>query len=230
MENRNQIKNAGKKVYRLFILLPLFFAIALNAQETGFGYGGILGIGQANIRTDGLSSPQPKISFTGGVTTSYKFNKNLGLGLDITGVTKGAKVSGSEKAGFPSQTYNYQETYTMLDLDIPVVLRAYIGSDNLNLNIMGGAGMNFNLLAFSSRVYEDASYDADNGYRERALTGINTTNLSYTFGLGLTAKAGSGDYYFIQAKTNGPLSSMGRINGSDATHNSLTITFGYLFY
>lgn len=225
---KNKMKTKFKAGFGLFFILT--FAGLANGQESGFGYGAILGVGQANIQTAGLASPQPKISFTAGVTTSYKFNRHLGIGLDITGVSKGTKITGSEKSGFPAQTYTYQESYSMIDIDMPLLLRGYIGNDKLSLNVMGGAGMNFNVLAFSNRVYDDASYDADNGYRQKNLSGINATNLSYTFGLGLTAKAAAGNYYFVQARTTGPLNSMGTINGSEARHNSLNITFGYLFY
>lgn len=92
------MKKIRKTKFRI-VLTALFVMSApafIEAQESGFGYGAILGVGQANIQTSGLASPQPKISFTAGVTTSYKFNRYLGIGLDITGVSKGTKVTGSE--------------------------------------------------------------------------------------------------------------------------------------
>lgn len=201
----------------------------LEAQESGFGYGAVFGVGQAGIQSDGLPNASSKIAFTGGVATSYKFNRMFGLTLDITGVSKGARSAGSETSGFPSQTYTYNETYTMVDLDIPVMAKLYLGSDKLSLNAMGGVGMNFNLLAFSNRVYDNSNYDADNGYTGKQLQGINTTNLSYTAGLGITAQAAD-NYYFIHLRMTGPLNSFGTINSLSAYHNNFNITFGYLFY
>jgi hypothetical protein len=225
----NELAKEFGKWKKSIAILPMCMTLLLSAQEGGFGYGTVLGIGQASVKSDGLPNATSKIAFTGGVATSFKFNKAFGLTLDITGVSKGAKTQGVEQGGIAGPDQKYTETYTLVDLDIPVMAKAYIGSDRLNLNIMGGVGMNFNLLAFSNRVYEDAGYNEDNGYTGRQLTGINTTNLSYTVGLGLTARAVD-NYYFIHLRTTGPLNSFGTINGNSAYHNNFNITFGYLFY
>ncbi|MBS3913857.1 MAG: outer membrane beta-barrel protein [Bacteroidetes bacterium] len=212
----------------IFYFIFIFISCHVFAQEHGFGYGTILGIGQNTIKCDGLNGATPKVGFTAGMATSYKFNKMFGLSLDITGVTKGVKAKGSEVT-FPSQTHNYQENYTFIDLDIPVMAKLYLGSDRINLNAMGGVGMNFNLVAISSRTYDESDYNSDNGYSGKQLQDINPTNLSYTAGVGITAKSAE-NYYFIHLRLTGPLSELGKINGNTAFHSNFNITFGYLFY
>lgn len=200
-------------------------------QTEGFGYGTILGIGQANVNSDGLPQNSSKISFTGGVTSCYKFNNLFGLTLDITAVSKGAKNSGTEKGGGVfSGDQKYNENFTFVDLDIPLMAKFCIGSEKININLLGGVSMNFNLLATGSRTYENSSYNDNNGYSGRQLSGINTTNLGYTAGLGITAMATPDNFYFIHLRTNGPLNEFGSIAGHKAYHQNFNITFGYLFY
>ncbi len=211
----------------LFLLsLLVFNTYSAFAQ---LGIGSVVGIGQADMKAPGLGAVDPKIAFTVGASSCYRFNPLFGLGLDVVGTSKGGVFNGSEKAGFPSQTYNFKETYTLVDLEVPLIARLYLGNDNLSFNALAGAGMNFNIFAASSRVYSDANRNDNYGYTGQSLSGINPTNLSYTYGLGITAKARE-NYYYVNVRSNGPLTSLGTINGQEAQHHSFSLTFGYLFY
>lgn len=203
----------------------MHFTIA-NAQ---LGIGSLIGIGQTSMTAPGLGTVEPKLQFTAGATSCYRFNRFFGLGLDITGTSKGGYYNGSEKAGFPSQTYQYKETYTLIDLEVPIVARLFIGNDNLSFNALAGTGMNFNLYAASKRVYSDESYNNNHGYTGANLNGINPTNLSYLYGLGITARARD-NYYYVNVRINGPLNAFGKFNGQNATYHGFSLVFGYLFY
>lgn len=221
------MKNA-KRIILIFVLIN-FFAINIGkAQDNGFAYGTILGIGQTQVRCDGLSNSAAKVGFTAGFASAYKFNRFFGLTLDITGNTKGFKTNGSEYT-FPSQEHKYTENYTFVDVDVPVMAKLYLGSDRLNVNLMAGLSMNFNVLAVSTRTFDESGYNNDNGYSGKSVSGIDPVNTAYTAGVGLTARAAE-NYYFIHLRTVGPLSAFGKINNNSAYHSGFNITFGYLFY
>ena len=221
-----------QRIIKIAILLTIINSMKMEfckAQSTGFGMGSVVGIGQVNMTAPGLGTVNPKIQYTVGATSMYKFNKMFGVGIDIVGTSKGGFVNGSENAGLPSQTYKFKETYSMIDVEVPVIAQLYLGNDKLSFNALAGAGMNFNIYAASKRVYEDENRNSNYGYSGKGLNNINPTNLSYTFGIGLTAKNG-GDYYYVHFRRNGALSPMGTFNGQNAYYGSFNLTFGYLFY
>lgn len=217
------------QLFTVLALAIMFLPANGRAQSSGFGIGTVLGVGQATMHAPGLGTINPKIQFTAGATTCYKFNSFFGLGLDIVGTSKGGSYNGSENAGFPSQQYTFKETYTMVDLEVPLMAKFFIGNDNLSFNAMAGPSMNFNIIATSTRVYDDANRNSNYGYTAKNLNGINPTNFGYTYGVGLMARSGS-NYYFVNLRRNGPLGPFGQLNGQNATHSGFNLTFGYLFY
>lgn len=223
------MRNSTLKI--TLVAAAMICAARMNAQTGGkFGYGTKFGIGQSNLRVGGYD-PESNLMFTVGMATSYKFTDHLGVSLDVMGTSKGAKIRGTEPGGIGYPEHKYTDKYNFVDIEIPVMVKAYLGGEKLSFNFMFGGAINFNLLALESRTFDDGDWNNQYGTDPKQMPGIKTTNKALTFGLGATAKSGENNFYFIELRsTLGLNSSLGTIKGANAYHNALHINLGYLFY
>lgn len=218
-----------KRFFILFLVLCALNNIAI-AQFDGFKYGARFGIGRATINEAAIGDQTGKLALSGGITSAYYFNKTFGLQADFLFTSKGSRASGQEvvQGFFGSTTFNYEETYRMYYLEVPVTGRVAFGTDNFLVRFYGGPSLNFNLLGTQTRIYEDPDYNEDQGFYDRRIAGLELVEGAGVFGTGFEV-AGDEGIFFLDIRNVMAFTPFGRVNGQDAYNNYFVVGVGYLY-
>jgi hypothetical protein len=216
--------------YLYFLIAFLFITHLCSAQSAGFRYGVRFGIGQANISGAGIGNQTGKLALNAGLTSSFQFNKHLGLNADFLFVSKGSRASGTTSTGglFPSN-YKYEESYKLYYFEIPVMAKLSIGFSNLHLKAFAGPSINFNLKGTQTRTYEDQNFNNNSGFSDRKIPGLQLMEFAGVAGAGFDVEMGNKQILFLDARYNWALNSFGVINGNNAYNNYFSVGVGYLY-
>ncbi|MES2800626.1 MAG: porin family protein [Bacteroidota bacterium] len=203
------------------------------AQEKQLLVGARFGVGESKINFEGLSGEKSKIAFTGGVSTTYHFNRFFGVGADFMAAAKGGRYRGyTERQDVLGNTirYNYRDQYDIYTFEIPLTAKLRIPlNETFALKAFAGPNFQFSLYGTESRQYDDANYNEDYGYSRRKLNDLNTLELGVQYGAGLEVKSINQQALFIDFRMNESLSDLGTIQDRKVISNNYLISIGYLF-
>lgn len=223
-----------KKVL-LTIAVMLTGLYELPAQDEqrmdGFHYGGRLGLGTSTLSGSSIANPGSKLSFTGGVSGIYFFNDNMALSADFLVNTKGGENSGQIQDGADlwgnPYTYDYEEKFSIIDLDIPLLVRGMIGKSDFRVSGLAGVSTNFNLVALETRTYSDGSYQNSNGYQNREIASREVMHFGGVVGGGFVVNSGADDLFMLDIRYHIPFSDAFKVNDQAVQHQYFTISVGY---
>jgi hypothetical protein len=212
-------------LFFLFQLSPLCFS-----QSNGLRIGASLGVGEATIKKTDISNQTGKLAFQGGLALNYQFIKNFGLYGNILYATKGSRSSGTERVSgfFGTTDYKFEEKYVLDYIEVPVMPKLSFGGEKFYIKIFAGPSLNFNLSGKQNKQYEDASYNQDNGYGFRKITGLQLVEYALVYGAGFDVEISDGSVLFLEIRQSKALNSFGTINNKNAYNQYFTLNAGYL--
>lgn len=214
------------KKHIMLLLLTAAFATKASAQDHQLVLGSRVGIGVSQFS----SSSDRVLWFGAGGTGDYPLGRHLGIMGEAWVQKGGAKYQGTETVSgvFGTRNYAYQENFSIITAQIPLMPRISLGGDGLRLNIFAGPAINFNLLGASSRTYDDESYNNDNGYEGKQVESLELLHFSGLAGLGFSIPAGGGTY-FVDFRYGFGLTPTLKTNNQDQQINYFAITGGLAF-
>jgi hypothetical protein len=207
--------------------------VAANAQESGFNYGTRFAIGEASIKSEGFDNLDGKLFIGGGIGTEYRFSPLLSLMTDFLLTSKGGRGTGKiveQNVGFignNTTTYEYDERVDLLSVEIPVMLKIGVGSEDFHAGIFAGPGINFNLVGVSSRNFEDDNYNEDNGYVNKEFKDRETTEYSFTYGIGASVVANNGNMFSLDVRRSDGFTDFGTLNGKAMRSEYIAVSIAY---
>lgn len=210
----------------------MLLALYINGQDKGFHIGGRFGLGESHLTGNGLQSVQRKLAISTGVTTNYQFNKFLGLNADFLLSTAGAKATGvkTETGVFGNPIpYAYRERFDLICAEVPLTGQTSVWIDNFFIRGFAGPAINFKLIGLTSRQYDDAGYNNNNGYADREMENLNNIFYSVIYGAGIGVQANDNRLFFLDIRFNKGVTTLGKVNGFDAISNYYSISAGYVF-
>lgn len=193
----------------ILILTVLSPFLALAQEDSDFKYGVRFGIGQSEFKNSSLQNQQGKLSLSAGLTATYLFNEYVGLGVDALFVSKGSKNTADTtvKGALGGSTqYTYHEVYRLFYAEIPLLAKVRFGSGNFHFQLFAGPGINFNLLGTSSRSYDDAGFDEQNGYNDIQVNNLNVIESSFTYGAGVDIRTKDNRAFYLDIRKSTGLS------------------------
>jgi hypothetical protein len=206
---------------------------SMLVQENAFSIGPRVGVGESIIHLKDQPGEKTKTAFTTGIATTYQFNRILGISTDLMFNSKGGRASGSVVTDgfFGRNTYFYEDEYKIYTAEIPIALKVNVPvGDHAAIKVFAGPNLQFQLSGSNeTRIYSDADFQESNGYSERKLTGLNTLENAFQYGLGLELNPHDSQTVFFDIRANESISSLGTINGRKATSSYYMISLGYLF-
>lgn len=203
------------------------------AQEKGFHYGTRFGFGESQIQIEDLSGEQSKLAVNIGIASSYQFSRYFGLTADFTFSSIGGKFRGT--ANEPdflgvSRNYVFEDKFDLYQGELPLNVKFSLPvNDDLALKVFGGPSMHFQFAGLQSRRYEDDNHNADYGYSNQRMQNLETVSYGMIYGAGLEVNAADGRQFFLDFRTNQPITDIGTIYGKRARSNYYLISIGYLF-
>jgi hypothetical protein len=213
-------------IFLFIIICP----ILSYSQSEGLRIGATGGIGQSKIHNSSLPD-NSKLSALGGISYSYQFNKFLGLYGNVLYVSKGAKIDSYDRINwfFGYTDYSYHRKISISTIEIPIMPKISYGFNKFYFKGFIGPSFNFILSAKDEKTYDDSSYNKDNGYSKKDLTGASVMEFSLVFGGGVDVEVSGDDVFFLEFRDNVGLSNFASINGMDSQNRNFNICVGYLF-
>ncbi len=207
-----------------------------QSELTGFHYGAKAGIGESTFNSAGLADVNGRLLVMGGFSASYNFNAYFGLSAEFLGTSK-ASIN-RDKTFVPSPggpiigpgsgtDYYYTDRFRTIDIEIPILPRFTIGKNGFYFQAFAGPAINFNVFGVTSRTYEDANYNANNGYPEQPMTNLKTSSFSAVYGFGVLVLAPNNQLFSVDFRVSQGLTPFGTFNGQEAKHNYFAISVGY---
>lgn len=223
---------------RFFIEFAIVGCMVLSttitlAQQEGFHFGSRFGIGESTLKVDQTSGEKSKLALSLGATSTYQFNRYLGLSADFAVTSIGGRYNGMEQeTDFVGMTadYPYQDKFNVFQGELPITMKLSIplGSD-LAFRIFVGPSMHFHFIGLQSREYSDENRQAEKGYYDQRMKNLETINYGMVYGLGLEVDAFDDRLFFLDFRTNQPLTEIGKIYEKRALSNYYMVSIGYLF-
>jgi hypothetical protein len=221
-----------KKLLYTLSLFFLFKGSIFSQAGEGFGLGGRFGLGESKITSNGLSSPQSRLAISGGIASTYRFNKWIALNADFLLSSVGGKnrsYTGEKDFLGNTTTYSYEEKFDLLNAEVPLTAQVSLWSGNFFVKGYGGPDINFRLLANQSREYDNADYNSRNGYAGRSMSQTNTVFYSMVYGIGIGAVSNDNRILFLDLRINNGIGPFAKINNANAFSNYYCISAGYTF-
>lgn len=217
--------------FKLLLAVALFFPLFTNAQTPGFRMGGMFGVGESRIKSEGITNETGKLALTAGMTMTYQFSKNFGIYANALFTTKGTKSAGVERVSgiFTYTDYSYMRRFSLYYIEIPVMPKVSVGLKNFHLKAFAGPSLNFNILAKEDKEYDNQAYNNDYGYSGRNLPGVNVLEYSLVYGGGIDVEVSNRDLLFLEVRASTGITHLGSINGQDATNKYLMVGLGYQY-
>lgn len=223
----------------MLIALCLLNGLSISAQE--FHKGSKFALGTAVFETlnftDLTASPQKagispnSLYYQGSGVAIFEMNDWFGLRADIqVSYTDGsAKGSRYVQNLFGQTKANYTEKYTNFSASVPLLLRFRHQLDLMGLYAEAGYMLQYNILNWVSRTYENSSIQDVHGFEDRAFDQSNATTHFFNFGLGLDFNHHlSQRRYFIELRYFPELSSLGSVDGNSVKMRGFTLGAGFV--
>ncbi|MCB0734959.1 MAG: outer membrane beta-barrel protein [Bacteroidetes bacterium] len=213
-------------------IIGLLIASATQAQQTGFYYGTRGGLGESLFEGGGIQNPTGKLLWQIGGASAYQFHKNVGVMADFLLTGRGTKANGiTEQGGLTgTKEYAFNEKVNVLSVDVPIAAKLSVGNGNFFFKAYAGYSLNFHLGGAQSRTYDDSNYNADHGFTNKELTGLETMDQGIVYGLGVDVRSGDGRLFFLELRKSQGQNPIGKLNGSNMTQQYFTLHAGYLFH
>jgi hypothetical protein len=145
---------------------------ACYSQSQGLRVGPTFGLGESMFQPQSRFDQQPRLGLSGGIVATDQLLPFFGLETDILLTSKGTILHGTQQNGTDllgnPVLYKYHETYDLLYAEIPFLLKASVGAGGFHFKAFAGPALNYNLAAWQSRVYDDQTYNASNGFSRNA--------------------------------------------------------------
>lgn len=216
----------------IFILFFLIISTHLSFSQTeGLRLGVYAGIGQSNIRKGNISNSTGKLALQGGLAMNYQFSKNLGLYSNLLLTGKGAEGNGTETvSGLPgSGEYKYKQEFSLYYIEIPIMPKVSIGTEKFYIKAFAGPSINFNVGAKQDKMYETPTIDNQLGYSGRNMPEVELIEYSLVCGAGFDVETANKNIFFMEARYNSALNSLGPVNSTKAFNQYFTVGLGYLY-
>lgn len=203
-----------------------------EVSENGFRLGARFGLGEGKIKSDALKDTRGRLMVSGGIASSYRFNKLLSLNADFLLTSIGVKTSGYTRSSNilgQQREYVYDDRFDFLLAELPVTAQLTARSGNFFMKGYAGPSVNFNLIAVETREYDDNNYNTEYGYRSRQLQDVNTVSYSVVYGIGLGAYDRENRIYFLDFRLSNGISPGLKIGGQNTYYNYYCVSAGYYF-
>ena len=201
------------------------------SQSPGLRVGPMFGLGPSLFQPYGRFDQQPKLGFSGGIAATDQVVSFFGLETDFLISSKGSIIHGMRQDGTDllgnPLYYKYQDSYGLLYAEIPFLLKASLGLGAIHVKAFGGPALNYTLYATQTRTYEDANYNASNGFRKNP-PDIAITELNAIYGFGFDVESPVGTLLSVDLRCDQGITPLGRIEGKTAFNSSVGLHIAIL--
>ncbi len=219
-------------VIRFLLLLSLVVLIRpLSAQEEGLRTATRLGLGSSMFTSGNFSeTPDPRLLAQLGGVLVYGFNRYLGIRGDLQLSYTSANGRGvRHESGVLSGDFAYTEKYMHFGLGLPLTLRIGAPTPRLRPYLDFGPMVQANLFATEERIYDDQSYNDQEGYSARKMDGLTPLTYYMVYGIGLELKTESGKAYFLEFRGFSAANRIARVQMKEVSFSGFTFGGGVLF-
>ena len=159
------------------------FAGRLEAQESSFSLGALVGADVADQAGEDAFAPHDRIGFIGGATSVLRLSGRWAVQLDALYVQKGGRENNDSNPSDPENVFHVDY------LEIPLLLKFSFSESGTRPEIFVGPTLDFEL-SCSYDVYPEG----ESRPAECAATGLQTRSVDFgiTFGLDVEVPLGSG--------------------------------------
>lgn len=213
---------------KLLILAVAIGATAMcHAQFRGFKSGITAGVGVSQF-SNNVNEPGAKVSnsvaFEAGLNNAFHITKNLGLGLDVKFVSLGSRIEGRDNGGvLGTNREDYQDTYRLSYIDIPLYAKLNIGLGNLYISLFAGPSAQFALQSVRER-----DWDGDNEDFTEDIRSGDAFVPAFNYGVGFHVKGGD-QVYYMNLRAQVQASELGEINDVGTKINASFLSLGIYF-